>query len=70
MAKPLVINGLDLSEIGIGDVPRVVHGEQEWADSVIRQLLGSITFGPMVVDWDADVVDDVWEDDEDWEYAE
>ena len=73
MANKLIINGLDLSEMGISDVPNMVsrhERELTMAEHFARQILGSITFGPLVIDYDADVVDDIWDDDEEWGLAE
>lgn len=67
----LTIHGLDLGELGIGDVPTPIsHHEAEiaLAEHFVRQILGSITFGPSP---DAQIYEiDYGGDDFDWEYAE
>lgn len=68
MDRRLVVHGLDLSELGIGDA---VGGGwvslEAVLDGLAREVLGSITFGPIrVVDLG---VGDI-EDDVDWPFAE
>jgi hypothetical protein len=72
MDNRLIINGLDLSEMGIGDVPAPVSEGSSliaiMANDMVRQILGSITFGPVMVDYGSGCEET--EDDEDWELAE
>ena len=72
----MIINGLDMDKLGIGDVKRetlvggVVFGEM--FSEHIKQILGCITFGPVVI---VDEFEGLGEkddsgDDFEWEYAE
>lgn len=69
MKDNLTIHGLDLSELGIGDVIKVDDqmAHETILDSFVRQILGSITFGPVQF---VDLSDPEDEDDGEWEYAE
>lgn len=46
-----MVNGLDLGELGIGDVREIVdphEAEVALAEHFVRQILGSIKFGPVI----------------------
>jgi hypothetical protein len=76
MTDRFVIGGLDLTALGICDVSRETFSgltAESFGEELMRQLLGSITFGPLVL-LESEVPNDanVQFTDEDfgWEYAE
>jgi hypothetical protein len=71
-AHKFEINGLDLGSMGIGDVSRETRPDhlvdmERYMTEGLRQFLGSITFGPLVIfepdtsdDLDVLVIPDTW----------
>ena len=67
------MGGIDLGAIGIGDVIPVVDmygAEIALAEHFVRQILGSITFGPIVFDLNDKPLGGLDEEDFDWPLAE
>lgn len=71
MTNKLEIHGLDLTAMNIGDVETNTQPycgpAVELVENFINQLLGSITFGPVIM---VDMPDPEDEDDGDWGFAE
>lgn len=67
MTDKFVMHGVNLTDMGIGDSVPVINtheAEIAMAEHFVRQILGSITFGPVVM-YDPEDIEDC--DDRDYE---